>query len=377
LRAGKEKNPMSSQYDEVRNGIVLFKGKISRNLMVEPITSNTYILEDGDEITIFDPSSGKNIAKRIEAYIRSRLNTKVEWKRAFLIAGHSHLDHANNFYLSDVIGAPDTHIYVHEKGFQNGRVMNEPAPFIENMMGESRKYYNFYLAYPFPYNLFMIPFAIADRLSPSLALKAFSLAGAVPWPDPQNGSHAPEALKDSDMQMIDIGDMEIQGWRIGNKIILPTPGHSPCSVTLFWPEKKALFISDAAWIGNPVFMNSSLQGIISSLEKIKELTKAGKVELLHPAHGHVIEGPSQILNHIDFHILGVEVMRNEILATYKACGKEKDVRKLTKVLTQESPLFRLLKLTNYPRMVVIVHNIVAACLRDEGILNVYVQQYGK
>jgi glyoxylase-like metal-dependent hydrolase (beta-lactamase superfamily II) len=255
--------------------------------------------------------------------------------------------------------------------------MNEPAPFIENMMGESRKYYNFYLAYPFPYKLFMIPFAIADRLSPSLALKAFSLAGAVPWPDPQNGSHAPEALKDSDMQMIDIGDMKIQGWKIGNKIILPTPGHSPCSVTLFWPEKKALFISDAAWIGNPVFMNSSLQGLISSLEKIKEITKTGKVELLHPAHGHVLEGPSQILNHIDFHILGVEVMRNEVLTTYKACGKEKDVRKLTKVLTQESPLFRLLKLTNYPRMVVIVHNIVAACLMDEGILNVYVQQYGK
>jgi hypothetical protein len=48
---------MSSQYVEVRKGIILFKGKISRNLMVEPITSNTYILEDGDEITIFEPSS--------------------------------------------------------------------------------------------------------------------------------------------------------------------------------------------------------------------------------------------------------------------------------------------------------------------------------
>ena len=360
---------MNTQYAAIRKGIVLFKGKISRNLMFEPMMSNTYILEDADEITIFDPSCGKDIAKRIEAYIRSRLNTKAEWKKAVLIAGHSHMDHANNFYLIDVIGAPDTHIYVHESGFQNGRVMNKPAPFIENMTGESRKYYNPYLAFPFPYNLFMIPSAIIDRLSPSLALKAFSLAGAVPWPNPKNGSHAPEALKESDMQMIDLGDMEIQGWRIGNKMILPTPGHSPCSVTLFWPEKKALFISDAAWIGNPIFLTSPLREIISSLEKVKELTKAGKVDLLLPAHGQLIEGPSKILNHLDFHILGVEVMRNEVLATYHACGKEKDVLKLTKVLTQESPLFRLLKLTNYPRMVVFVHNIVAACLREEGILN--------
>jgi glyoxylase-like metal-dependent hydrolase (beta-lactamase superfamily II) len=360
---------MNTQYVEIRKGIVLFKGKISRNLMLEPIISNTYFLEDGDEATIFDPSCGKDIAKRIEAYIRSALKTNTKWKRAFIIAGHSHLDHANNFYFSDVIGVPDTHIYVHESGFENGRVMNNPAPFIENMMGESRKYYNFYLAFPFPYNLFMIPLAITDRLSPSLALKVFSLIGAVPWPNPKDGSHTPEALKDSDMQIIDIGDMKIQGWKIGNKIILPTPGHSPCSVTLFWPEKKAIFISDAAWIGNPVFMTASLREIISSLEKMKELTQAGKVDLLLPAHGRVIEGASEILNHLDFHILGIEVMRDEVLATYHACGQEKDILKLTKVLTQESPLFKLLKLTNYPRMVVFVHNIVAACLREEGILN--------
>lgn len=360
---------MDTQYIEIRKGIVLFKGKISRNLMFEPITSNTYILEDGDEITIFDPSCGKDIAKRIEAYILSRLKTNAGWKRAFLIAGHSHMDHANNFYLSDVIGAPDTHIYAHESGFQNGRVMNKPAPFIENMTGESRKYYNPYLAFTFPYNLLMIPLAITNRFSPSLALKIFSLTGAVPWPNPKDGSHAPEALKNSDMQIIDIGDMEIQGWRIGNKIILPTPGHSPCSVTLFWPEKKALFICDADWIGNPVFMTASLREIISSLEKMKGLTKAGKVDLLLPAHGLMKDGFSQILKHLNFQVLRIEVMRNEVLATYHACGKEKDVRKLTKVLTQESPLFRSLKLTNYPRMVVFVHNIVATCLREEGILN--------
>ncbi len=95
------------------------------------MVSNSYFLEDGEEVMIFDPSCGKAIARRIEAHIRSRRAAKAQWKRAVLIAGHAHADHAGNFYLSDVIGAPESHIYVHEKGFQDGSVKNQPVPHME------------------------------------------------------------------------------------------------------------------------------------------------------------------------------------------------------------------------------------------------------
>jgi glyoxylase-like metal-dependent hydrolase (beta-lactamase superfamily II) len=360
---------MDTKYSEIQSGIALFKGRLSRNLMVEPITSNTYFLEDGDEVVIFDPSAGKDIAQRIENHIRSRLKADARWQRAFLIAGHSHLDHANNFYLSDIIGAPDTHIYVHESGFHLGKVMNQPGPFIEHVAEESSKYYNPYLAFPFPYNIAMIFLAVMDRLSPYLARKVFSMVGSIPWPNPADGSLDPEPLREDDIRPLVVGGFEVRGWRAGNKVILPTPGHSPCSISLFWPEKKALCISDVDWIGNPVFMSASVRDSISSLEMIRSLTEAGKVELLLPAHGRKKEGPEQILSHLDFHIRCLEEMRNEVMATYRSCGEVKDVRKLTRVLTRESPLFRMLKLTNYPRMVVFVHNIVAMCLKEEGILN--------
>lgn len=353
---------------KIRSGIVLLKGRISRHLMLDPMVSNTYLLEDGDEVIIFDPSCGKEIAKRIETYIRNRLEAKAEWKKAILIAGHSHMDHANNFYLSDVIGAQETHIYVHESGFQDERVMNEPVAFIERATEESKEYYNPYLAFSAPYNLLMYPFAVLDALSPDLARKAFSRIGSIPWPRPVNGTTQPEPLRENDMQVIDLGDIKMQGWRLGNKIILPTPGHSPCSVSLYWPERKALFVSDADWIGNPVFMSSSLKDCISSLVRIKELTEAGKVELLLPAHGQVKEGGEKVLSHLDFHIRRLEVMRSEVLSVYRSC-EEKDVRKLTKILTQGSPLFRMLKQINYPRFVIFVHNVVAVCLKEEGILN--------
>ena len=50
-------------------------------------------------------------------------------------------------------------------------------------------------------------------------------------------------------------------------------------------------------------------------------------------------------------------------------GRVKNVRKLTRVLTQESSLFKMLKSVNHPRLVVFVYNIVAVCLREEGILD--------
>ena len=120
-------------------GIFLFKGKISRNLLFEPIVSHSYIFEDGDEVLIYDPSCGKKIAKLIEAHIRKRLGANAAWKKAFVIAGHSHLDHANNFYLCEKTQAPEKHIYVHESGFQDGKVKNEPVPFIENIIKENQR----------------------------------------------------------------------------------------------------------------------------------------------------------------------------------------------------------------------------------------------
>jgi glyoxylase-like metal-dependent hydrolase (beta-lactamase superfamily II) len=359
---------MNVQPVKIRNGIVMFEGKISRNLLLDPMVSHTYFLEDGNEVMIFDPSCGKDIARRIEAHIRNRLEAKAEWKKAFIIAGHSHIDHANNFYLSDVIGVQETHIYVHERGFQDGQVMNEPGAFLEKVAEESKKYYNPYLAYFIPYNLLMYPYAALDALFPALARKVFSKLGAMILPSPVNGSVQPEPLRDEELQVMDFGDIEVRGWRVESKVILPTPGHSPCSVSLFWPDKKALFVSDADWIGNPVFVSSSLRDCISSLEKMKVLTEAGKVEVFLPAHGQVKEGSEQILSHLRFLIGRLGTMRSEVLSAYHFC-RQKDVRKLTRVVVQKSPLFRTLKLTNYPRLVVFVHNVVAVCLREEGIVD--------
>jgi hypothetical protein len=245
--------------------------------------------------------------------------------------------------------------------------MNEPVTFIRNMVEESKKYYNSYLSVSGPAILFMYPIVILDKVSSTLASKIFSRLGALAWPPPVNGSTKPEPLKQEDMQIVDLGVIKVKGWRLGNKVILATPGHSPCSVSLFWPDKKAIFTSDADWYANPLFLSSSMKDCISSLGIMKKLTKAGKVELFLPAHGQVKEGGKNILSHLDSSIQHLEAMKNEVLSAYRS-NSEKDIPRLTKILVNEYPSFRTLKQSQFPKSMVLVHNIATVCLREAGII---------
>jgi len=358
---------MMEKPQQVREGILLFEGKISFNLMIDPMVSHTYFLEDGGQVILFDPSCGKHIGRRLEEHIRRKRETSASWNKAFVIAGHSHLDHANNFYLADELGAPETHVYVHERGFRDGKVMNDPAPFVQDIVRDSNKHYNMYLSFFFPYNVLLAPLAFLNQFSSDLASTVFSALGSLAFSSPNDGNASPEPLKEVDKKELDVGGIRLAGWPLDDKVVLPTPGHSPCSVSLLWPAKKALFISDADWAGNPVFIRSSVRDCISSFETMKALTEAGVVDLLLPAHGPVKKGADSILPHLDFHIRRLETMRNEVLALHHDSGV-KDVRRLTKTLVRQSPIFRLLKGSNFPRFVCFVHNIVALCLIEEGIL---------
>ncbi len=351
----------------VREGIVMFRGKLSRHLFADPMISNAFFIEDSDEAILYDPSCGRQIAAAMEDHIRQRRHAGAAWKKTFVVAGHSHVDHANNFALIDVMHAPEKHVYVHESGFRDGQVMNEPKSMFESLVTCSENYFSRYATFPFPYNLLMSPFTVMNRFAPAFTRRLWAAMAAIVWPNPVNGSVPAEPLREEKKESFRFGDAVMTGWKVGSKILLATPGHSPCSVSLLWEERKALLVSDADWIGNPVFMFSSLSDCIESLEKFRTLTEMGVVEVFLPAHGQVKTGRDTILNHLDFRIGRLKNMRDEVLCAYDAHG-EKDVRKLTRILVEESPFFKTLKLTNLPKMVLNVHDIVALCLNEAGIL---------
>jgi hydroxyacylglutathione hydrolase len=94
-----------------------------------------------------------------------------------------------------------------------------------------------------------------------------------------NGEFEPHILlQEGDLQ---IGDMALQ--------VLHTPGHSPGSICLYWPEEKSLFTGDLIFnqgIGRTDLPGGNGQVLKESIRKTSTLD----VEILLPGHGDVISG---------------------------------------------------------------------------------------
>lgn len=86
------------------------------------------------------------------------------------------------------------------------------------------------------------------------------------------------------------GDISISGFDF---LVLHTPGHSPGSVSIYWPDQKMLFTGDLVFKGG--LGRTDLPG--GNGTKLKESIKrlAGlDAEWLLPGHGDIISGSAEI-----------------------------------------------------------------------------------
>ena len=82
------------------------------------------------------------------------------------------------------------------------------------------------------------------------------------------------------------GDLKIDHL---NFQVIHTPGHSPGSICLYWPEKKVLFTGDVVFdqgIGRTDLPGGNGQELKNSIRNISRLD----VEYLLPGHGNVVSG---------------------------------------------------------------------------------------
>lgn len=81
--------------------------------------------------------------------------------------------------------------------------------------------------------------------------------------------------------------------------IIHTPGHSPGSICIYWPEKEVLISGDVVFsgsIGRTDFPGGSGSTLKKSIEKISAL----KVKYLLPGHNEIVEGVAEIQKNFDF-----------------------------------------------------------------------------
>jgi glyoxylase-like metal-dependent hydrolase (beta-lactamase superfamily II) len=73
-----------------------------------------------------------------------------------------------------------------------------------------------------------------------------------------------------------------------------TPGHSPGSICLHWPERRALFTGDLVFyggIGRTDFPGGDSRQLIASIERLSHL----ETEVLLPGHGEIVRGKEAVV----------------------------------------------------------------------------------
>ena len=81
--------------------------------------------------------------------------------------------------------------------------------------------------------------------------------------------------------------------------IFQTPGHSPGSLSIYWPEKKVLFTGDLIFyggVGRTDFLEGDSKLLLESIERMSRLD----VETLLPGHGEMVMGREMVLQNFEF-----------------------------------------------------------------------------
>lgn len=81
--------------------------------------------------------------------------------------------------------------------------------------------------------------------------------------------------------------------------IYQTPGHSPGSLSIYWPERKALFAGDLIFyggIGRTDFTEGNSKLLMENIERLAGLD----TEILLPGHGEILMGRETILQNFEF-----------------------------------------------------------------------------
>jgi glyoxylase-like metal-dependent hydrolase (beta-lactamase superfamily II) len=78
-----------------------------------------------------------------------------------------------------------------------------------------------------------------------------------------------------------------------------SPGHSPGSLTIYWPTRKVLFTGDVVFlggIGRTDFLEGNSKLLMESIERLSLLD----TELLLPGHGDLVMGKELVLQNYEF-----------------------------------------------------------------------------
>lgn len=186
---------------------------------VEGVTANTYVITDGEDLTIVDTGMPRS-ARKILNYVH-RINHQTSNISNILLT-HCHIDHVGSAYELRRITNAKLGIHLEDADYLSGK---KPVPGPKGALGILFKA--------------MSPFFRFKTVEPDMTLR--------------------------------------ENDKVGRFTVIHTPGHTPGSICLYDPEKKVLFAGDTIKFdgkrlsGPPERFTPDMQLAILSIGKISKL----------------------------------------------------------------------------------------------------------
>jgi len=275
--------------------------------------SNSYLVLDGRNLYIVD--SGVGGLHRTE--LMKAVARFPDADRVYLLNTHWHLDHSGN-----------------------GTIVNE-------------------LREKFPEVHYLIPEAAKGDM------ERFMERANMPLID--MGLEGAEWLEGG--EQFSFGGVTFNGWRVGAAYLLLTPGHSPDSLSIYVASEKAIFTGDLLWYVNPNGLEGSIELLLQSVAKLKDLVEEEGIEYLGQGHFQPISGRQHILDHISQYEDSEKALVHRLEEVVAGDSVSVDYL-LEKLRESDHPAIKEALRINYPYYPSYLHRFIRVFLRERGWIEV-------
>lgn len=275
---------------------------------IMPFTTNAFVIRDGKTVFVIDTGAG---AKMKELLISAVEELREGADSLVLINTRCHVNRVtNNEYIMNIEGFKNKTHLMHE----NAKPMLDPYSFYQKLYRDLDKYYDVFEAPPPPWKFLtkLLSFGSREKHFKTYVNKKINKYEPV-----RMSPGTIQYLKDSDAinisfetcmvdevnmacdgVSINLGPMQVKGWKVDEAIILQSGGHSLDSIMVYFPAKKLLLAGDLTFEIFPMFLKfSSAERTMEMLGTVQDLVREGLIQIMADStHYEIYKGATKILD---------------------------------------------------------------------------------
>lgn len=347
---------------------------------VMPFTTNAFVIRDGKTIFVVDSGAGSRMKELLLSAIEE---LKEGADDLVLINTRCHVNRvSNNEYIMNIEGFKTKNHIMHE----NAKPMLDPYSFYQKLYCDLDKYYDVFEAPPPPWKFLtkLLSFGSREKHFKTYVNKKINKYEPV-----RMSPGTIQYLKDSDAKSIsfdtcmvdevrmgcdgvsiDLGPMQVKGWKMDDAIILQSGGHSLDSIMVYFPGKKLLIAGDLTFEIFPMFLKfSNAQKSMEKLEMVQDLVREGLIQVMADStHYAIYKGATKLLEFLRGVSECHENFENALFACFEE-GEGETIKGLYRKLRKqrfENPAVDFHLDNQFPKTPVYLKSQICSLLLEKG-----------